>query len=110
MTANAQWLIVAFLTDPNDRETCTVITLANDGHAFREEDWERIMTIAQVSGQHAINDQSNTCPLSYRRGCEQGNPDEEKIGMFGVGFYIVFSATERPTITSAGRFMTFHWR
>lgn len=42
----------------------------NDGQAFREEDWQRLKRIAE------------------------GNPDETKIGAFGVGFYSVFSDCE----------------
>ena len=33
----------------------------------------------------------------------EGNPDEEKIGAFGVGFYSLFSVTEEPFITSGGK-------
>jgi HSP90 family molecular chaperone len=32
----------------------------------------------------------------------EGNPDEEKIGAFGVGFYSLFSVTEEPFVTSGG--------
>lgn len=40
----------------------------------------------------------------------EGNPDEEKIGAFGVGFYSVFSVTEGPFVTSGGQWMGFHWK
>jgi hypothetical protein len=31
-----------------------------------------------------------------------GNPDEDKIGAFGVGFYSLFSVTESPLVFSGG--------
>ncbi|KAF9235058.1 hypothetical protein BU15DRAFT_78434 [Melanogaster broomeanus] len=48
----------------------------NDGAMFQQEDWDRITTIAE------------------------GNPDEQKIGTFGVGFFSVFSVTECPVVIS----------
>lgn len=36
----------------------------------------------------------------------EGNPDEEKIGAFGVGFYSLFSVTEEPFVTSGGKHVT----
>ncbi|KAG6332025.1 hypothetical protein ID866_7064 [Astraeus odoratus] len=41
-------------------------------------DWERLVNIAE------------------------GNPDEQKIGAFGVGFFSVFSVTDSPVIVSGG--------
>jgi len=41
---------------------------------FQEEDWKRLRNIAE------------------------GNPDEQKIGFFGVGFYSLFSITEEPFV------------
>ncbi|KAJ3749126.1 hypothetical protein DFH05DRAFT_638806 [Lentinula detonsa] len=61
-------------------------TFKNDGIIFREEDWNRLKKIAE------------------------GNPDEEKIGAFGVGFYSLFSVTEEPFVTSGAEWMGFHWR
>ncbi|KAG4303054.1 hypothetical protein PCK1_000720 [Pneumocystis canis] len=49
---------------------CKRLIFKNDGLLFNEEDWQRIARIAE------------------------GNPDEEKIGAFGVGFYSVFSICE----------------
>lgn len=49
------------------KRLCCQLVFKNDGVLFREEDWQRISRIAE------------------------GNPDEEKIGAFGVGFYSVFS-------------------
>ncbi|KAH7886449.1 hypothetical protein F5I97DRAFT_2029040 [Phlebopus sp. FC_14] len=48
----------------------------NDGDAFGPNDWERLTKIAD------------------------GNPDVQKIGAFGVGFFSVFSVTECPVIIS----------
>lgn len=50
--------------------------LRNDGDPFTGKDWERITNIAD------------------------GNPDERKIGAFGVGFFSVFSVTDCPVIIS----------
>ncbi|KAF8070283.1 hypothetical protein FPV67DRAFT_1486835 [Lyophyllum atratum] len=58
----------------------------NNGIAFREEDWNRLKKIAE------------------------GNPDEEKIGAFGVGFYSLFSVTEEPFVTSGDQWMGFYWK
>lgn len=41
--------------------------VTNDGIPFRPEDWSRLKKIAE------------------------GNPDESKIGAFGVGFYSLWS-------------------
>ncbi|KIK80619.1 hypothetical protein PAXRUDRAFT_15687 [Paxillus rubicundulus Ve08.2h10] len=51
----------------------------NDGDTLKPEDWERLTNIAV------------------------GNPDDQKIGTFGVGFFSVFSVTERPAISSGGK-------
>ncbi|KAI0342553.1 hypothetical protein BDW22DRAFT_1484759 [Trametopsis cervina] len=61
-------------------------TFKNDGMIFRNEDWNRLKKIAE------------------------GNPDEEKIGAFGVGFYSLFSVTEEPFVTSGGQWMGFYWK
>jgi len=39
----------------------------------------------------------------------EGNPDPEKIGAFGVGFYSVFSICEEPFISSGRSCMSFFW-
>ncbi|KAG6820876.1 hypothetical protein H0H93_010220 [Arthromyces matolae] len=61
-------------------------TFKNNGIVFRDEDWNRLKKIAE------------------------GNPDEEKIGAFGVGFYSLFSVTEEPFVTSGEQWMGFHWK
>lgn len=61
-------------------------TFRNNGMRFRDEDWNRLKKIAE------------------------GNPDEEKIGAFGVGFYSLFSVTEEPWVTSGGQWMNFYWK
>jgi HSP90 family molecular chaperone len=40
----------------------------------------------------------------------EGNPDESTVGMFGVGFYSVFSLSEEPIITSGQRYTVFTWK
>ncbi|RPD65851.1 hypothetical protein L226DRAFT_529987 [Lentinus tigrinus ALCF2SS1-7] len=61
-------------------------TFKNNGIEFRDEDWSRLKKIAE------------------------GNPDEEKIGAFGVGFYSLFSVTEEPWVFSGGQWMNFYWK
>ncbi|KAF8160987.1 hypothetical protein B0H34DRAFT_699011 [Crassisporium funariophilum] len=61
-------------------------TFKNNGILFRDEDWNRLKKIAE------------------------GNPDEEKIGAFGVGFYSLFSVTEEPFVTSGDQWMGFYWK
>ncbi|KAG1825278.1 hypothetical protein EV424DRAFT_1392999 [Suillus variegatus] len=46
----------------------------NDGAQFKPDDWNRLTKIAE------------------------GNPDERKIGAFGVGFFSVFSVTDKPIL------------
>ncbi|KAK0561704.1 hypothetical protein OC861_005681 [Tilletia horrida] len=60
-------------------------TFANDGMPFRDEDWARLRRIAE------------------------GNPDPERIGAFGVGYYSVFSICENPMVQSGGEVMGFFW-
>lgn len=60
--------------------------ITNDGNPFRPEDWQRLKKIAE------------------------GNPDEEKIGAFGVGFYSLWSVCDDPFVESGGRWMGFYWK
>jgi len=62
------------------------LRICNDGFVFREEDWERIKSIAD------------------------GQPDETKTGFFGVGFYSVFSLAEEPSVLSGKKAMSFFWK
>uniref|UniRef100_U9UAW9 Sacsin/Nov domain-containing protein n=1 Tax=Rhizophagus irregularis (strain DAOM 181602 / DAOM 197198 / MUCL 43194) TaxID=747089 RepID=U9UAW9_RHIID len=61
------------------------IIYKNNGLAFKKEDWDRIQEIAV------------------------GNPGEQKIGAFGVGFYSLFSICEEPFVISNGKGMNFIW-
>ncbi|KAF8549066.1 hypothetical protein OG21DRAFT_1500623 [Imleria badia] len=68
---------------------CACVTqwmFRNNGDTFTEQDWMRLQKIAE------------------------GNPGPEKIGAFGVGFYSLFSVTDRPFVSSQGHGMQFHWR
>ncbi|GAB7340642.1 hypothetical protein MBLNU457_7039t1 [Dothideomycetes sp. NU457] len=62
------------------------LLVSNNGEAFGENDWSRLKRIAE------------------------GNPDETKIGAFGVGFYSVFADCETPFVTSGDQSMAFYWK
>ncbi|EED19324.1 HATPase_c domain protein, putative [Talaromyces stipitatus ATCC 10500] len=62
------------------------LMISNNGHAFTEKDWSRLKRIAD------------------------GNPDETKIGAFGVGFYSVFDDCEEPFVSSGNSAMAFYWK
>ncbi|KAF2454389.1 hypothetical protein BDY21DRAFT_416707 [Lineolata rhizophorae] len=62
------------------------LVVTNDGQPFSGEDWARLKRIAE------------------------GNPDETKIGAFGVGFYSVFNDCENPFVVSGGNSMAFFWK
>jgi hypothetical protein len=64
---------------------CRRLQVSNDGTPFRQEDWARLKRIAE------------------------GNPDAEKIGAFGVGFYSVFSICDDPFVSSGKECMAFYW-
>ncbi|PKY19450.1 hypothetical protein RhiirB3_432504 [Rhizophagus irregularis] len=61
------------------------ILFKNNGYAFKQDDWNRLKRIAE------------------------GNPDEQKIGAFGVGFYSLFKICENPFVSSGGKGMDFSW-
>ena len=62
------------------------LVVSNDGKAFGSSDWSRLKRIAE------------------------GNPDETKIGAFGVGFYSVFADCEDPFVRSGNEAMAFYWK
>ena len=62
------------------------VVISNNGVPFSEKDWARLKRIAD------------------------GNPDETKIGAFGVGFYSVFDDCEEPFVSSGGQAMAFYWK
>ena len=66
--------------------TLKTLLVTNDGDAFNENDWQRLKRIAE------------------------GNPDETKIGAFGVGFYSVFADCENPFVSSGDQSMAFYWK
>lgn len=62
------------------------LVVQNNGQPFTKTDWRRLKRIAE------------------------GNPDETKIGAFGVGFYSVFADCEEPFISSGTEAMAFYWK
>ncbi|KAL9624758.1 MAG: hypothetical protein Q9160_001112 [Pyrenula sp. 1 TL-2023] len=62
------------------------LIVSNNGSPFNSNDWSRLKRIAE------------------------GNPDETKIGAFGVGFYSVFSDCEEPFVSSGDQAMAFYWK
>ncbi|KAI7277986.1 hypothetical protein KC345_g6242 [Hortaea werneckii] len=79
--------------DPSDHlrhvllhHTLKTLLVTNDGEVFGANDWQRLKRIAE------------------------GNPDETKIGAFGVGFYSVFADCETPFVSSGNQTMAFYWK
>ncbi|KAE8349046.1 hypothetical protein BDV28DRAFT_70533 [Aspergillus coremiiformis] len=66
--------------------TLKCLLISNNGSSFSEKDWARLKRIAD------------------------GNPDETKIGAFGVGFYSVFDDCEEPFVSSGKDAMAFYWK
>lgn len=62
------------------------LVVQNNGQPFTQTDWGRLKRIAE------------------------GNPDETKIGAFGVGFYSVFADCEEPFVSSGQEAMAFYWK
>ncbi|MCJ1312020.1 hypothetical protein MMC25_005694 [Agyrium rufum] len=62
------------------------LVVTNDGNPFAATDWNRLTKIAE------------------------GNPDETKIGAFGVGFYSVFADCEEPFVSSGNEALAFYWK
>ncbi|GAA99452.1 hypothetical protein E5Q_06151 [Mixia osmundae IAM 14324] len=70
----------------SQHEPLSRIVVRNNGAVFSSDDWSRLATIAA------------------------GNPDQDKIGAFGVGFYSLFSLCECPLVASGREIMGFNWR
>jgi hypothetical protein len=68
------------------KEIVTNVTYRNNGLRFRPQDWSRLKKIAE------------------------GNPDESKIGAFGVGAYTMFSICEEPMVLSGTQALAFFWK
>ena len=66
--------------------TVARLIVSNNGSPFTKTDWSRLRNIAE------------------------GNPDETKIGAFGVGFYSVFSDSDEPFVISGNETMAFYWK
>ncbi len=62
------------------------LVVTNNGQPFTAADWSRLKSIAD------------------------GNPDETKIGAFGVGFYSVFADCDEPFVVSGDKTMAFYWK
>ncbi|KAI0016973.1 hypothetical protein F4780DRAFT_757081 [Xylariomycetidae sp. FL0641] len=62
------------------------LLVQNNGQPFTATDWARLKRIAE------------------------GNPDETKIGAFGVGFYSVFADCEEPFVSSGSEAIAFYWK
>jgi len=69
-----------------NHHTLQRLIVHNDGQPFTKTDWGRLKRIAE------------------------GNPDEAKIGAFGVGFYSVFADCEEPFVSSGDQAMAFYWK
>jgi HSP90 family molecular chaperone len=82
--AGASSATIIFRTNKKNR--VETIEYKNNGRPFLPEDWARLRKIAE------------------------GNPDEQKIGFFGVGFYSLFSIAEEPFISSGNQCMAFFWK
>jgi hypothetical protein len=76
----------ALLQHTTLHHTLKRLVVTNNGQSFGPNDWSRLKRIAE------------------------GNPDETKIGAFGVGFYSVFSDCEEPFVSSGSEAMAFYWK
>ncbi|KAF2268937.1 hypothetical protein CC78DRAFT_575481 [Lojkania enalia] len=103
--AGADKVVIRFDTDPSlsvpapqgsdeptllkhiiQNHTLKRLIVSNNGTPFTAADWSRLKSIAD------------------------GNPDETKIGAFGVGFYSVFADCDEPFVVSGDRTMAFYWK
>ncbi|CAF4032943.1 unnamed protein product [Adineta steineri] len=71
--------------DPEDFHNCLISEIRgiNNGNIFNEDDWKRVITIAE------------------------GNTNIDVVGQLGVGFFSVFSYSEKPMIQSGKSLTTF---
>ncbi|KAJ5578913.1 hypothetical protein N7450_007780 [Penicillium hetheringtonii] len=76
----------ALLKHTISNHTLRRLLISNNGLPFSDKDWARLKRIAD------------------------GNPDETKIGAFGVGFYSVFDDCEEPFVSSGNQAMAFYWK
>ncbi|KAF8497439.1 hypothetical protein F5888DRAFT_1634399 [Russula emetica] len=76
-----------------------------------QEQWHTIQRpgLESIEEDWCLNYSHLSLSLAYVSLAE-GNPDEEKIGAFGVGFYSLFSVTDEPWVTSGGQWMNFYWK
>ncbi|KAF2491639.1 hypothetical protein BU16DRAFT_124365 [Lophium mytilinum] len=103
--AGASTVVIKYETDPSlnvpapqssdesvllkhviQHHTLRRLTVSNNGQPFSNADWSRLKSIAD------------------------GNPDETKIGAFGVGFYSVFADCDEPFVVSGNKMMAFYWK
>lgn len=103
--AGASTVVIKFETDPSleiptpqgtdkalllkhiiQHHTLKRLIVSNNGQPFTSADWSRLKSIAD------------------------GNPDETKIGAFGVGFYSVFADCDEPFVVSGNKTMAFYWK
>jgi hypothetical protein len=76
----------ALLKHVIQNHTMKRLAVTNNGQPFTSADWSRLKSIAD------------------------GNPDETKIGAFGVGFYSVFADCDEPFVVSGDKTMAFYWK
>ena len=81
--AAAEHACIALHTAAADSSSVERIVVSNSGREFTDADWQRVTKIAA------------------------GNPDASSVGLFGVGFYSVFSCSDTPEIVSGGKAMRF---
>lgn len=87
--ANATVAEIHFTTEEDplaNKNIVTSVQYKNNGMPFRPQDWARLKKIAE------------------------GNPDESKIGAFGVGAYTMFSICEEPIVLSGSQALAFVWK
>ncbi|KAK7185409.1 hypothetical protein DPSP01_001970 [Paraphaeosphaeria sporulosa] len=103
--AGASTVVIKYETDPSlevptpqgseksillkhiiQQHTLKRLIVTNNGQPFTAADWSRLKSIAD------------------------GNPDETKIGAFGVGFYSVFADCDEPFVVSGEKTMAFYWK